>query len=52
VTDASLVGAQWGSMLGGDGDVNFSDKVDIFDLAIVGGNYTLTSAVVYAAWVP
>jgi len=48
VTDASLVGAQWGSMLGGDGDVNFSDKVDIFDLAIVGGNYTLTSAVVYA----
>jgi hypothetical protein len=50
VYDASRVGTDWG--VTGDGDVNFSGKVDIFDLAIVGGNYNLTSATAYGTWVP
>ncbi|MEA5077455.1 MAG: hypothetical protein VB013_02680, partial [Anaerolineaceae bacterium] len=50
LNDASRVGADWG--VTGDGDVNFSGKVDIFDLAIVGGNYNLTSALAYGTWVP
>jgi hypothetical protein len=35
-----------------DGDVNFDGKVNIQDLALVGGNYRLTSADVYGSWVP
>jgi len=50
VLDASQVGHDWG--VTGDGDVNFSGKADIFDLAIVGGNYNLTSAAAYGTWVP
>ncbi len=52
VDDASQVGHDWGSILDVDGDVNFSGKVDIFDLAIVGGNYNLTSGTAYGTWVP
>jgi len=50
VLDASQVGHDWG--VTGNGDVNFSGKADIFDLAIVGGNYNLTSAAAYGTWVP
>ena len=49
--DVSLVGAQYlqsGPDL--DGDVNYSGRVDIFDLAMVGANYGLTSKDVYATW--
>ncbi len=51
--DASLVGGQYGgtgSTL--DGDVNFDGRVNIQDLAIVGGNFYLTSAGAYGSWVP
>ncbi len=51
--DVSLVGAQYlqsGSDL--DGDVNYSDRVDIFDLAMVGANYGLTSKDVFSTWLP
>ena len=51
--DVSLVGAQYlqsGPDL--DGDVNYSGRVDIFDLAMVGANYGLTSKDVYATWLP
>ncbi len=33
-------------------DVNFSGKVDLFDLTLVAGNYGLTSAVAYQSWMP
>ena len=51
--DASLVGGQYGgtgSTL--NGDVNFDGRVNIQDLAIVGGNFYLTSANAYGSWVP
>lgn len=58
--DASVIGTQYGYIgITNNGDVNFSGKVDIYDLALVGGNYTLTSGQAYAgvdglfpAWVP
>ena len=51
--DVSLVGAQYlQSGPGLDGDVNYSGRVDIFDLAMVGANYGLTSKDVYATWLP
>ena len=31
---------------------NFSGKVDIFDLTLVGGNWGSTSASVYGTWAP
>lgn len=55
--DASVIGTQYGSS-GADknADVNFSGKVDIFDLALVGGNFNLTSATAYGIgnniWIP
>ncbi|MHC1739937.1 MAG: right-handed parallel beta-helix repeat-containing protein [Anaerolineaceae bacterium] len=53
VADASKVGTDYGKIgTSFDGDVNFSNKVDIFDLAIVGGNYGLTSTTAYGTWVP
>ena len=55
--DASVVGTGWGQAGSTDltinhGDVNFDNKVNIQDLALVGGNYDLTSAAAYAAWLP
>jgi hypothetical protein len=50
IFDAVAVGTTYGTS--GDGDVNFDGKVNIQDLALVGGNYRLTSAVVYGSWVP
>jgi len=52
VNDASKVGADWGSKLNPDGNVNFDSIVNIQDLALVGGNYGLTSANAYADWTP
>lgn len=55
INDASRVGGVYGQTLSDDdGDVNFSGKVDIFDLALVGGNFDLTSAAAYSSthWVP
>ena len=56
-SDASLVGAQYGGpgsgdSLGNHGDCNFDGIVNIQDLALVGGNWNLTSAVAYTAWLP
>lgn len=57
--DVSVVGTYWGKtpadLLPGeslDGDVNFDGVVDLRDLAIVAGNFGLTSALVYAGWTP
>ena len=50
--DASFVGTWYGQTVDTDADVNFSGNVDIFDLALVGGNYDLTSAIVYGTWTP
>lgn len=33
-------------------DANFDGKVNIQDLALVGGNFDLTSALAYASWLP
>jgi len=58
LNDANLVGTQWGqagnpSLIIDHGDVNFDNKVSIQDLALVGGNYSLTSAGAYGTtWVP
>jgi len=35
-----------------DGDVNFSGRVDIFDLAVTAGNMSLTSEQAYQDWLP
>lgn len=35
-----------------DADVNFDGRVNIQDLALVGGNYLLTSATAYGSWLP
>lgn len=53
VADINLIGLQYtqsGPDL--DGDVNFSGRVDIFDLALAAGNYDLTSETAYAGWTP
>ncbi len=55
--DASIVGANYGKLpsdplYNENADVNFDGKVSIQDLALVGGNYDLTSEVAYAAWSP
>jgi hypothetical protein len=59
ISDASVVGAMYGlapADLGEgaalDGDVNFDGLVNIQDLAIVAGNYGLTSEAAYAGWAP
>ena len=53
VNDASQVGGDYGHTGSTfDGDVNFSGKVDVFDLALVGGNFDLTSANAYVSWLP
>lgn len=53
VADINLIGLQYtqsGPDL--DGDVNYSGRVDIFDLALAAGNYDLTSETAYAGWTP
>jgi hypothetical protein len=56
-SDASVVGTDWGPNSSSDltinhGDVNFDGKVNIQDLALVGGNFGLTSATAYDLWSP
>ena len=41
-----------GSYIAYDADINNDGKVDIFDLAMVAGNYGLTSALAYGEWLP
>ncbi len=51
--DAAIVGTQYGTgTLADNGDVNFDGRVNIQDLALVGGNYLLTSEVAYGSWTP
>jgi hypothetical protein len=50
IFDAVVVGTTYGTA--GDGDVNFDGKVNIQDLALVGGNYHLTSETAYELWIP
>jgi len=43
--DASIVGTQYGTgTIADQGDLNFDGKVNIQDLALVGGNFDLQSA--------
>jgi hypothetical protein len=53
--DAEQIGADYGlvtSELGSHpaSDINSSGKVDIYDLALMGGNYDLTSSTAYSSW--
>ena len=54
--DASMIGAAYGETVNLATDVNYNGKVDIFDLAMVGGNYLMTSETAYGIggliWVP
>ena len=59
ISDASVVGAMYeltlADLLEGEalaGDVNFDGLVNIQDLAMVAGNFDLTSEDAYAAWTP
>jgi len=54
-SDASLVGTQYGhpgydTAIGNNGDCNFDGIVNIQDLALVGGNFYMTSATAYSSW--
>ncbi len=55
LSDAGLIGGVYGSS--GDpsltpADANFDGRVNILDLALVGGNYLMESATAYNGWVP
>jgi len=52
LNDANRVGSDWGATVTADtdGDVNFDGIVNIQDIALVGGNFDLTSATAYADW--
>ena len=53
--DASAVGTAYGwtgDTAEQDADVNFDGRVSIQDLALVGGNFDLTSGEAYAGWTP
>ncbi|NLF35527.1 MAG: hypothetical protein GX585_06135, partial [Clostridiales bacterium] len=52
VNDASLVGAAWGSTEDPEANINYDGIVNIQDLALVGGNFGLTSATAYNSWSP
>lgn len=55
ILDASTVGGEYGwtgDTVGQNADVNFDGKVNIQDLALVGGNFDLTSQAAYADWIP
>ncbi len=54
IFDASYVGTEYGwtgNTALQDADVNFDGKVNIQDLALVGGNFDLTSAEAYGEWI-
>jgi len=50
--DASNFGSDWGSTLDPESNINFDGIVNIQDLALIGGNYGLTSATAYNWWSP
>ncbi len=50
--DASIIGSNYGIHGNIPADVNFSGNVDIYDLALVGGNFNLTSQQAYGNWMP
>lgn len=52
--DLGVVGNGYteGYSLWNDADVNFDENVNIQDLALVAGNYLLTSAAAYSDWQP
>jgi hypothetical protein len=50
--DASAVGTAWGSTSNPEANINYDAIVNIQDLALVGGNYELTSATAYSWWSP
>ena len=50
--DASDVGFAWGSTANPEANINYDGIVNIQDLALVGGNYGLTSATAYSWWIP
>jgi hypothetical protein len=52
ISDASEVGSHYGETGDMNADVNFDGKVNIQDLALVGGNFDLTGAVAYDSWTP
>ncbi len=56
VNDANLIGTDYGltghSALDNFTDINSSGKVDILDLALMGGNYDTDSEDAYASWTP
>jgi hypothetical protein len=58
ISDASLIGTNYGSIGGNNADANFDETVNIFDLAMVGGNYELQSSdpsaanYAYGTWTP
>gem|GEM_PF-2543235 len=54
ILDASTVGAAYGwtgDTTEQNADVNFDGRVNIQDLALVGGNFDLTSAAAYGEWI-
>jgi len=50
--DASDVGSAWGSTADPAANINYDGIVNIQDLALVGGNYGLTSTTAYTSWSP
>ena len=52
ISDASEVGSHYGETGDMNADVNFDGKVNIQDLALVGGNFDLTGADAYSSWTP
>lgn len=55
LSDAGLIGGAYGDSgnpLEIAADANFDGKVNILDLALVGGNFELTSANAYTGWEP
>jgi hypothetical protein len=52
LADAGVVAGLYGHTGNTAGDANFDGIVNIQDLAMVGGNFYLTSAVAYGTWQP
>ena len=52
VNDASMIGTAYGQTGNNDADANFDLRVNIQDLALVGGNFGLYSATAYNTWTP